>query len=235
VKSATPANFISPPKAEDAGGYQSLAKRLRRAKWYWRLCIGLFLGCILSFSMMYADGNRFNPLSAAQAGNVMDKNARLLATVPMGKERILYIYDDEGLYRDIDVIYRFPFWKYSYKWPNRHIADPNTGVQLITEASYASSTNQSLYLIFAVAVNDPLVALIELGKEGKMQRQNVDSSIAVFFWNETGNWDGTATWSGMIKDSQLQGTAYDSDGTVLYQLTHEAKDEDTIQWIPVGE
>ncbi len=233
VKKAADIQFKSSSRTDNAGGYLSLAKRLRRAKWYWRLCIGLFLGCIISLSLMYADGNRFDPMSAAQAGNVIDKNSRLLATVPMGKERILYIYDDDGLYRDIDVIYHFPFWKYSYKWPNRYIAYPNSRVQLITRGSYANSINKSLYIIFAVVVNDTRVAYIELGKEGKLQRQNVDSPITVFFWDETENWDGTGTWNGMIKDSELRGTAYASDGTVLYNLAHETNGQDTIKWIPV--
>lgn len=233
VRKAADMQLKSPPKLDNVGGYLSLAKRIRRAKWYWRLCIGLLLGCIISLSLMYADGNRFEPMSAAHAGNVIDKNSRLLATVPMGKERILYIYDDDGLYRDIDVIYHFPFWKYSYKWPNRSIADPNSGIQLITRGSYANSINRSLYIIYAVAVNDARVDCIELGKEGKMQRQNVNSSITVFFWNETGNWDGTGTWSGMIKDSELRGIAYASDGTVLYNLVHETNGQDTIKWIPV--
>ncbi|ACL76961.1 hypothetical protein [Ruminiclostridium cellulolyticum] len=233
VKKATEIHFKTPPKTDNVGGYQSLAKRLNRAKWYWRLCIGLLLGCIISLSLMYADGNRFDPMSAAHAGNVLDENSRLLAAVPMGKERILYIYDDDGLYRDINVVYHFPFWKYNYKWPNRYIADRNLGVQLITKGSYANSINKSLYIIFAVAVNDGRVAYIELGKEGKLQRQNVDSPITVFFWDETGNWDGTSTWNGMIKDSELRGTAYASDGTVLYNLTHESNEQNPIKWIPV--
>lgn len=225
--------FKSPSITDNAGGYLSLAKRLRRVKWYWRLCVGLLLGCIISLSLMYADGNRFDPMSAAHVGNVIDKNSQLLATVPMGKEQILYIYDEDGLYRDIDVIYHFPFWKYNYTWPNRYIADPNSGVQLITRRNYANSINKSLYTIFAVAVNDMRVAYIELGKEGKMQQQNVASTITVFFWDETGNWDGTSTWNGMIKDSELQGTAYASDGTVLYNLAYESNRQDNIKWIPV--
>jgi hypothetical protein len=222
----------SPSEKDNADGYLPLAKRLRRVKWYWRICIGLFLGCIIVLSMMYAEGYRFNPSSAAYAGNIVDKNSRVLATVPMGKERILYIYDDDGLYRDIDVIYQFPFWKYSYKWPNKCIADPNSGVQLITRGSYADSIHKSLYIVFAVAVNDTRVAYIELGKEGKIQRQNVDSPITVFFWDETGKWDGTVTWNGLIKDSDLQGTAYASDGTVLYNLVHGNNEQDSPKWIP---
>lgn len=234
VKKAADIPFKSPSKTDGAGGYLSLAKRLRRAKWYWRLCIGLLLGCIISLSLMYADGNRFDPMNAAHAGNVTTKNSRLLAAVPMGKERILYLYDDDGLYRDIDVVYHFPFWKYSYKWPNRYIADPNAGVQLITRGSYANSIEQSLYIIFAVVVKDTRVAYIELGKEGKMQRQNADSAITVFFWDETGKWDGTGAWDGMIKDSELQGTAYASDGAALYslRLTHDSNGQDSLQWIP---
>lgn len=235
VKKTTNIPFKSISKTDNADGYLSLAKKLRRTKWYWRLCIGLLLGCIISLSLMYADGNRFDPMNAAHVGNVIDKNSRLLATVPMGKERILYIYDDDGLYRNIDVIYHFPFWKYSYTWPNRYIADPSSGVQLITRGSYANSINKSLYIVYAVAVNDTRVAYIELGKAGKMQRQNANSKITVFFWNETGNWDGTGTWNGMIKDSDLRGTAYASDGTVLYNLTlaHESNGQDNIKWIPV--
>lgn len=42
----------------------------------------------------------------------------------------------------------------------------------------------------------------------------------VFFWNETGNWDGTDTCSGMIKDSELRDTAYASNGTVLCNLMY---------------
>lgn len=233
VKKATDIPFKSSSKTDKESGYLSLAKRLRRAKWYWRLCIGLFLGLIIFLSFMYADGNRFDPISAAQASNIINKNSQLLATVPMGKERILYIYDDDGIYRDIDVIYHFPFWKYRYKWPNRYIADPNSGVQLITRGGYASSINKSLYIVVAVAVNDTRIAYVELGKEGKMQRQSVDSPITVFFWDETGNWDGSSTWNGMIKDSELRGTAYAKDGTALYNLAHGSDGQDSIQWIPI--
>lgn len=226
--------FKSPSKTDNSDGYLSFAKRLRRVKWYWRICLGLLIGFIISISMMYGEGYRFNPMSAAYAGNnIIDKNSRLLATVPMGKERILYVYDVDGIYSNIDVIYQFPYWKYSYKWPKRYtVVDPSTGVQLITSGSYANSNNKSLYIIFAVAVYDTRVAYIDLGKEGKIQRQNVNSPVTVFFWDETGNWDGTATWNGMINEAELLGKAYDSDGNVLYNLTHEYDGQDLIKWIP---
>lgn len=177
---------------------------------------------------MHENGKRFGSMSVAHAGNVINKNARLLATVPMGKERILYIYEDDWLYRDIDVSYHFPYWKYSYKWPNRYIADPNSEIQLITRGSYSNSINKSLYIIYAVVVNDSRVAYIEIGKESKVQSQNVNLHNC-FFWDETGNWDGTSTWSGMIKDSELRGTAYASDGTILYNLAHETNGQYTIK------
>ena len=235
IKKTDEIQFKSSAKTENADDYLSLAKRLRKTKWYWRICIGIFLGCIIYLSLMYGEGNRFDAVRAAYTSNVIDKYSQLLATIPMGKERILYIYDDNGLYRYVDVSYHFPFWKYNNTWPNRSLADPDSGVQLIVNRSYANSRKKSLYIVYAVAVNDKRVAYIELGKEGFMQRQKVNSTITIFFWNETGDWDGTNSWKGMIKDSELQGTAYSSDGTVLYNLSlvTNSNVQDSFQWIPV--
>ncbi len=68
-----------------------------------------------------------------------------------------------------------------------------------------------------------------------MQRQNVDSKIVVFFWDETGNWDGTDTWNGMIEKAELRGSAYANDGSVLYNLAlvSESNRQDSFKWIPV--
>lgn len=235
VKKTTNIPFKSLSETDNAGGYLSLAKRLRRTKWYWRLYIVFIIGIIIYQSLMYSDGNRFDAMKAAYASNVIDNQSQLMATVPMGNKRILYIYDDDGLYRDIDVTYKFPYWKYTHTSPNRYIADPDAGVQLITNKAYANSTNNSLYIVYAVAVNDKRVAYIELGKEGSMQRQNVDSKIAVFFWDETGNWDGTDTWDGIIKKGELRGTAYANDGSVLYNLAqvNQSNGQDSSKWIPV--
>ena len=233
IKKSTGIRFKPPAQTDGAGSYVSLAKRLRRTKWYWRIGIGLLIGCVISLSLMFADGNRFDPKSAAYASNVINKSARLLAAVPMGTERVLYIYDDDGQYLNVSVIYRFPFWKYNYTWPNRYVPDPDAQVELATKQSYANSNNQSLYFVYAVAVHDDRVASIELGKEGIMQHRKVDSELTVFFWDKTGDWDGTGTWPGMIRDTELQGTAYAEDGTALYSLTlvHE-NGQDAFQWNP---
>lgn len=233
VKNTTDKYSQAPSVSDVPDGYLTLAKRLRRTKWYWRLCTGFLVGLIISFSLMYAEGNRLNPLRAAHAGSVVSQNARLLATVPMRKERVLYIYEDNGLYRDVDVIYNFPFWKYVNKWPNRYIVDPEAGIQMLTKASYRNSLTDSLYLVFAIAVNDTRVAYVELGKEGKLQRQNVDSQVTVFFWDESGNKDDSSIMSNIIKDSELEGKAYASDGTILYNLRQDSDVTvgDSITWI----
>ncbi len=221
-------------KPDGDGGYVSLAKRLRRAKWYWRLCMSLLMGIVVALSLMYAEGYRFDPMKAAYASNLVDSHAQPVAAVPMGNERILYIYEQDGIYQNIDVVHQFVNWKYVPVWPSRHIADPGAMLQLVERKAYANSEKNSLYIVFAVAVNDSRVAYLELGKEGSMQRQNVTSKMAVFFWDETGNWDGTDTWSGLISDSELQGTAYADDGTVLYRLTleHTADGQESILWVP---
>ncbi len=236
VKKTTDIAFKSSLKTVDAGGYLSLAKRLRKTKWYWRFCIGILIGITIFLSLMYADGNRFGPIRAAYASNIINKNSNLVAEVPMGNERILYIYNDNGQYRDIDVTYKFPCWKYSLEFSNKpEITDPNSEIQMITRRTYANSNNSSLYIVYAAAVNDKRIAYIELGKEGMMQRKNVDSKVTVFLWDETGKWDGTNTWGGMIKDSELRGIAYAKDGTVLYNLKQvsESNGQDSLKWIPV--
>lgn len=235
VQKTTNIPFQPISKTDVADGYLSLAKRLRRTKWYWRLCIGLIIGIIIYQSLMYSDGNRFDAIKAAYASNVIDNHSQLMASVPMGDERILYIYDDEGIYQDIDVTYNFPYWKYVHTWPNRYIADPDAEVQLITSKTYANSNNHSLYIVYAVAVNDKRIAYIDLGKDGTMQRQNIDSKIAVFFWDETENWDGTDTWDGMINRGELQGVAYGNDGSILYKLALVSglNGQDSYKWIPV--
>lgn len=234
VKKDAGISFQSSSDAADTSEYVSLAKRLRRTKWYWRACIGALLGFMLVLFLNYADGSRLAPLNAAYASKVVDNRAALMAAVPMGNHRILYIFDDDGLYRDVDVIYRFPYWKYNHTIPNRYIAKPDEGLQVITHKSYASSIDNSLYIVYAVVVNDERVAYIDLGKEGKMQRQNVESKVTVFYWDETGSWDGTDSWNGMIKNTELRGTAYASDGTLLYNLTQmsEINGQESLQWVP---
>lgn len=236
VKKNTDTPFKSSSNTFESVGYLSLAKRLRKTKWYWRICIGLLIGITIFLSLMYAYGNRFDAMRAAYASNAINKHSQLLATVPMGNERILYIFDDDGLYRNIDVTYKFPYWKYSHEFSNKIvIADQNLGMQMITRRTYANSNNKSLYFVYAVAVNDNCIAYIELGKEGIMQRQSVDSKITVFFWDKSKNWDGTDTWQGMIKESELRGIAYAKDGTVLYNLKQvsDSNGQDSLKWIPV--
>lgn len=217
-----------------ADGYSSLAKRLRKTKWYWRLGTALIVGIICYLSLMYSDGNRFDAMKAAYASNVIDDHSQLVEAVPMGDERILYIFENDGLYLDVDVIHRFPYWKYISTWPNKYISDPEAKVQLITSKTYASSNNRSLYIVYAVAVKDKRVAYIELGKEGAMQRQNIDSKVVAFFWDKSSDWDGTDTWNGMIKSGELEGTAYTVDGSILYSLAwmSEPEKQDSYKWIP---
>lgn len=220
-------------KSDGEGGYASLAKRLRRAKWYWRFCVSFLMGIVVALSLMYSEGYRFDPMKAAYASNLIDTHSQPVTTVPMGNERILYIYEQDGLYQNIDVIHQFLSWKYVPVWPSRHIGDPGAMLQLVERKAYANSDKNSLYIICAVAVNDSRVACIDLGKEGSMQRQNVTSKMTVFFWDETGNWDSTDTWDGMISDSELRGTAYADDGTVLYRLTldHAANGQEYFLWV----
>ena len=235
MQKATHMPFKSSQKTDNTDGYVSLAKRLRRTKWYWRLCVGFAVGVIVYLSLMCSDGNRFDPLRAAYASHVIDSHSQLVATVPMGSERILYIYEEDGIYQNVDVTYRFPFWKYVHTWPNRYTADQSAGVQLVTSKSYANSNTGSLYIVYAVAVRDERVAYIELGQEASMQRQAVSDDVTVFYWDETGNWDGTDSWAGLITDTELLGTAYADDGSVLYNLTlvHESTGQDSFQWLPV--
>ncbi len=236
VKKTTDIPFKPSLKTLDGGGYLSLAKRLRKTKWYWRICIGILIGITILLSLMYAEGNRFGPIRAAYASNIINKNSSLIAKVPIGNERILYIYNNDGLYRNIDVTYKFPYWKYRHEFSDKYIiADPNSEIQMITRRTYANSNNNSLYIVYAVVVNDKHVAYIELGKEGMVQRKNINSEVTVFLWDETGKWDGTNTWGGMIKDSELRGTAYAKDGTVLYNLKQvsESNGQDSLKWVPV--
>lgn len=221
-------------ETDRAEGYLSLAKRLRRTKWYWRLCFGLIIGVIIYLSLMYSDGKRFDAMKAAYASNLIDGHSQLVATVPMGNERILYIFDNNGIYQDIDLTYRFPYWKYVHTWPDKYIAASDEEVQLITGKTYANSNNNSLYIVYAVAVSDKRVAYIELGKEGSMQRRNIASEIAVFLWDGTEHWDGTDNWDGMIKMGELMGVAYADDGSVLYSLAlvSEPNKQDSYKWLP---
>lgn len=222
------------PKNDGADGYRSLAKRLRRAKWYWRFGTVLIGGVIIYLSLMYSDGNRFDAIKAAYASNVIDNHSQLVETVPMGDKRVLYIFENNGIYQDVDVTHQFPYWKYVPTWPNEYISDPDAEVQLITSKTYANSNNHSLYVVYAVAVKDKRVAYIELGKDGALQRQHIDSNVVAFFWDKSSVWDGTDTWDGMIERGGLEGTAYANDGSILYRLVwvSESNQQDSYKWIP---
>ncbi len=227
-------SFKTISKKDEADDYLSLAKRLRRTKWYWRLGTTLTLGIIIYLSLMYSDGNRFDAMKAAYASNLIDSYSQLIETVPMGDKRILYIFENDEIYQDVEVTHRFPYWKYVSTWPKKYISDPDAQLQLIAGKTYANSNNHSLYIVYAVAVNDKRVAYIELGKEGAMQRQNIDSKVVSFFWDKSSDWDGTDTWKGMIKKEELEGKAYANDGSVLYNLTlfSEPNERDSYKWIP---
>lgn len=222
-----------PKKARDAD-YLSLAKKLRRTKWYWRFCVGLIMGFVIYLSLMYSDGNRFDAMKAAYASNMIDSHSKLEAIVPMGDERILYIFKEDGIYQNVDVIYRSPYWKYVSTWPNKYVVDSHEKVQLITSKTYGNSNKKSLYVVYAIAVNDKRVTYIELGKKGSMQRQNTNSKVVTFFWDKSKDWDGTDNWNGMIKRGELKGKAYANDGSVLYRLefVKQPNKQDSYQWIP---
>ena len=194
--------------------YVSLAKRMRRTKWYWRLAFAALIFCVVWTSGMYAGGYRINSKQAAYASNIVDERHLPLTTVEIGNDRVMYIFDDDGLYREVNVTYRFPFWKYQQMHPDHYIRQ-DTPIQLLTRKSIGNSLDNSYYMVYVVVVNDNRVAYIELGKKGKMQSQEVDEGMMTFYWNETGNWDGSGNWSGGIKLSELRGTAYAADGTPI--------------------
>ncbi len=234
MKKTDSISFKTISKKDGADDYLSLAKRLRRTKWYWRLGIGLVVGVIIYLSLMFSDGNRFGPMKAAYASNVVNSYSQLVEKVPIGDGRILYIFEDDGIYQNVEVTHRFLYWKYIYTRPNKYISDPNAEVQLIINRTYMNSSNHSLYIVYAVAVKDEHVAYIELGKKGAMQRQNINSEVVAFLWDKSSDWDGTNTWNGMIKEGELEGTAYASDGSVLYRLAwmNEPDKQDSYKWIP---
>lgn len=217
--------------------YFNIAKKLRRTKWYWRLLVASILSVTIYLSLMYSEGNRFDAISAADASHMIGTHAEPLATVNMGNERVLYIYEDEGIYQGIDVKRNFPYWKYVQTWPSRYIVDSEAELQLIMGKTYGNSIRKSLYKVYAVGVKDKRVAMIELGKEGALQKQKVNSKVTVFYWDETGKWDGTNTWEGMINRGELKGIAYDKEGNILYNLILETTDNgrDRYKWVPKNE
>lgn len=107
----------------------------------------------------------------------------------------------------------------------------DTPLQILTGKTVANSLDKSLYMIYAIAVNDTHVASVELGREGKMQKELVKQGMVHFVWDETGDWDGTDNWPGIISRNELKGTAYAADGTPLYMLQNI---DDKLRWKSVG-
>ena len=102
-----------------------------------------------------------------------------------------------------------------------HYIKQQSPLQLLTHKTIASAKDNSFYIVYVVAVNDKHVAYIELGREGKMQRKQVDDVVVVaFYWNDTGKWDGSIDWGGSILNSELRATAFASDGTPLYEIKY---------------
>lgn len=220
-------------KYEEKKAYISLAKRIRRTRWYWRLIIGILIGSFVWASLMYAEGYRLNPLSAAYAGNILTRERPVLDTIKIADDKMIYLFRDGadgGLYREVYVTFRFPFWRYQYMTQDYYIYE-DTPLQILTGKTIANSLDKSLYMIYAIAVNDTHVASVELGREGKMQKELVKQGMVHFVWDETDDWDGTDNWPGIISRNELKGTAYAADGTPLYMLQNI---DDKLRWKSVG-
>lgn len=223
-KRLTADESVPEPSQNNSREYLTLAKRLRKTKWYWRFAVAVFITALVWTSLMYSEGFRLTPLNAAYASNILQKGQLLLADIKIAEDKELYLINERGLYREIYVTYSFPFWKYQYVFPDYYIPK-DAPLQLLTQKSLASDDPVTyLYMVYSVAVNDENVAVVELGRKDKLQRKNVQKGMVSFVWDESDNWDGSASWEGMIKPGELIGTAYAANGTPLYTLSY-VKDE----------
>ncbi len=200
--------------------YLTLAKRIRKTKWYWRFAAAVFISALIWTSLMYSEGFRLTPLNAAYASNILQKGQSLLADIKIADDKELYLINERGLYREIYVTYSFPFWKYQYVFPDYHIPQ-DAPLQLLTQKNLGSDDPEIyLYMVYTVRVNDENVAVVELGRKDKLQQKNVQEGMVSFVWDESDNWDGSAYWEGMIKPEELIGTAFAANGTPLYTLSY---------------
>ena len=56
------------------------------------------------------------------------------------------IFDDDGLYCEINVTYRFPFCRYQQMYPDHYIRQ-DVPMQLLTQKSIGNSLDNSFYIV----------------------------------------------------------------------------------------
>ncbi len=150
-----------------------------------------------------------------------------------------YIFDVNGVYKDIDVMrnqhFLDLFWKQRQVNGSYYTSeqDTNMPIQLIANKYFVNFYDNSSYYIYSFRVNDANVSFIEFGLENIIQKQNVESNIATFYFNGA-DWNDIYG-SDIIKAPVLKGEAFAEDGTLLYKLTFldEFEGAKSLKWSSV--
>lgn len=211
----------TPEPTPQTQGYTTLAKRLRRTKWYWRVCIAFMVGLIVTSSLLYAEGFRLTPLQAAYAGGVVTQNRQPAFEMEVGGGRRLYLFDVYGVYQEADVTRGSLLWRYQPMVPNQYTMD-DAPLQLVVNKAIGNSNADTLDVVHVVAVRDEAVAQVEMGAPGALQQRAPAGGFAAFHQH-------SALEGGhIVPPEKLVGRAYAADGTLLYELAYGEYD---FEWV----
>ncbi len=196
---------------EKESKYVTLAQKLRKRKRITGVLLGFFVGMFCFICLTYASGYRLNSKDAADLSGRLYGASQLIASFEWKDDYHFYIYDTYNCYNVVPVERTILGWKQHdlfLNWPKWSVYDKNIGIE--TAGALCSFRYDEGVQLFPVRVYDENVKSIEVTCYGQTLQKEVELGKVVLF-----------TFDAIGDSNEIEATAYDEKGKVVYRLGEE--------------
>lgn len=207
--------------SEESKGYLAIAKKLRRRKILTRVIITIVFCVVFELLMNYAVGYRFTAESAASLSGRLNASSELIGDYDWGDWQF-YIYDSANSYDVVTVNKHWNGWKAQDNylvWP-KYISDEGGIINAGCMYYWTEKDEKFGIQLFPIIVEDTAIKEVSITVFDKTQTIEVEPNKLTILTFEN---------SDPLLGNEATGSAFDSDGNILYQLV-QSKETMRLIW-----